>query len=166
MTGVFFSVPRYDWCTPLSHPSSSMLVNHGPSQQSSKEEYKPWKWGGAAWYHTYKDLVSCYQRGSPYQDPAGNQTTWRPPDHHKEKQTAVVWSCLPLIRSGQSHIVKHHERGKKTRQREEEMGRHHQGMDKPGVWQVPEGSGEQGKMSEETGFEIICGAPMTLMVKG
>ena len=27
----------------LSHPSSCMLVNHGPSQQSSKEEYKPWK---------------------------------------------------------------------------------------------------------------------------
>ena len=25
----------------LSHPSSCMLVNHGPSQQSSKEEYKP-----------------------------------------------------------------------------------------------------------------------------
>ena len=28
---------------PLSHPSSCMLVNHGPSQQSSKEEYKPCK---------------------------------------------------------------------------------------------------------------------------
>ena len=28
---------------PVSHPSSCMLVNHGPSQQSSKEEYKPWK---------------------------------------------------------------------------------------------------------------------------
>ena len=27
----------------LPHPSSCMLVNHGPSQQSSKEEYKPWK---------------------------------------------------------------------------------------------------------------------------
>ena len=26
-----------------SQPSSCMLVNHGPSQQSSKEEYKPWK---------------------------------------------------------------------------------------------------------------------------
>ena len=26
-----------------SHPSYCMLVNHGPSQQSSKEEYKPWK---------------------------------------------------------------------------------------------------------------------------
>ena len=30
-------------CAPLSHPSSCMLVNHGPSQQSSKEGYKPWK---------------------------------------------------------------------------------------------------------------------------
>ena len=26
----------------LVHPSSCKLVNHGPSQQSSKEEYKPW----------------------------------------------------------------------------------------------------------------------------
>ena len=35
---------------------------------------------------------------------------------------------------------------------------------RPGVRQVPEGSGEQGKM-DETGCEIICGAPTTLMVK-
>ena len=27
----------------MPHPSSRMLVKHGPSQQSSKEEYKPWK---------------------------------------------------------------------------------------------------------------------------
>ena len=38
-------------------------------------------------------------------------------------------------------------------------------MDRPGVRQVPEGSGEQGKM-EETGCEIICSAPTTLAVKG
>ena len=38
-------------------------------------------------------------------------------------------------------------------------------MDRPGVRQVPEGSGEQGKM-EKTGCEIICGAPTTLTVKG
>ena len=45
-------------------------------------------------------------------------------------------------------------------------GRQHQGMDMPGVRQVPEGSGEQGKM-EETGCEIIRGAPaITLAVKG
>ena len=55
--------------------------------------------------------------------------------------------------------------GKKTRQTEEEMERQPQGMDRPGVLQVPEGSGEQGKM-EETDCEIFCGAPMTLMVKG
>ena len=41
----------------------------------------------------------------------------------------------------------------------------HQGMDRPGVHQVPEGSGEQGKM-EETGRKIICGAPVALAVKG
>ena len=39
------------------------------------------------------------------------------------------------------------------------------GMDRPGVQQVPEGSGGQGKM-EETDCEIICGAPTTLVGKG
>ena len=48
---------------------------------------------------------------------------------------------------------------------EEEVGRQHQGTDRPGVGQVPEGSGEQGKM-EETGCELICGAPTTLAVQG
>ena len=38
--------------------------------------------------------------------------------------------------------------GKKTRQREKEVGRQHQGMDRPGVRQVQEGSGEQGKLEE------------------
>ena len=80
-------------------------------------------------------------------------------------QTAVVWSCFPFIRSGQNHLARHSERGKKTRQTEEEVGRQHQGMDRPGVRQVPEGSGEQGKM-EESGCKIICGAPTTLAVKG
>ena len=85
----------------------------------------------------------CYQRRSPCQDPAGNWTTQRPPDDRKETQTVVVWSCFPFIRSGQNHLARHSERGKKTRQTEEEVGRQHQGMDRPGVQQVPEGSGEQ-----------------------
>ena len=54
---------------------------------------------------------------------------------------------------------------KKTKRTKEEVGRQHQGMDRPGVQQVPEGSGEQGKM-EKTGCKIICGAPTTLTVKG
>ena len=69
-----------------------------------------------------------------------------------------------FIRSGQNHFARHGERGKKTRQTEEEVGREHQGMDRP-VRQVPEGSGEQGKM-EKTGCKIICGAPTTLAAKG
>ena len=38
-------------------------------------------------------------------------------------------------------------------------------MDRLGVRQVQEGSGEQGKM-EKTGCRIVCGAPTTLAVKG
>ena len=106
----------------------------------------------------------CYQRGSPRQDPAGNRTTRRPLDNCTETQTAVVWSCLPFISSGQNHLARHSERGKKTRQTEEKVGRQHQGMNRPGVRQVLEGSGEQKKM-EETWFENICGAPTTLEVR-
>ena len=47
--------------------------------------------------------------------------------------------------------------GEKTRQ--------HQEMDRPGVREVPEGRGEQGKM-EETGCDVICGAPTTNADKG
>ena len=45
------------------------------------------------------------------------------------------------------------------------MGRQHQGMYRPGVRHVPEGSGEQGEM-EETGCKIIRGAQTTFAVKG
>ena len=96
----------------------------------------------------YKDLVTNEEVRAKIQQAIG--PTRRPPDHRKETQTPVVWSCLPLIRSGQNHLSRHSERGKKTRQTEEEVGRQHQGMDRPGVRQVPEGSGEQGKM-EKTG---------------
>ena len=107
----------------------------------------------------------CCQRGSPCQNPAGNRATRRPPDHGKETKIAVVCSCLLLIGSGQNHLAGHSKRGMNTRQSEEEVGRQHQGMDRPRVRQVPEGSGEQGKM-EETGCEIICGALTTLAVEG
>ena len=110
--------------------------------------------------YTHHIRRKCYQRESPYQDPAGNRTTRRPPDHSKEMQTAVVWSCLLFIRSGQNHLARHNEMGNKTRQTEENVGRQHQRMDRPGVCQVPVG-GKNG----ETGCEIICGAPTHLAVK-
>ena len=88
----------------------------------------------------------CYQRGSLRQDPAGNWTTRKPPDHRKETQTAVVWSCFPFIRSGQNHLARHSERGKKTRRTKKEVGRQDQGMDRPGVRQVPGGRGKWRKL--------------------
>ena len=81
------------------------------------------------------------------------------------KRRKLQWHGLPFIMSGQNHLARHSERGKKTRQTEEEVERQHQGMDRPGVCQVPEGSREQGKM-EKTGCKIICGAPTTLAVEG
>ena len=86
-----------------------------------------------------------YQRGRPCQDPAGTRTTRRP-GHRKETQTAVVWTCIPVIRSGQNHLARHSERGKKTRQTEKDVKRQHQGLDKPRVLQVPDNSAEQRKM--------------------
>ena len=55
----------------------------------------------------------CYQRGSPSQDPAGNWATRRPPHDRKEAQSAVIWSCLPFIRSGQNHLARPSERGRR-----------------------------------------------------
>ena len=55
-------------------------------------------------------------------------------------------------------------KGGRRQDRQRKLGRRHLGMDKPRVRQIPEGSGEQGKM-EKTGCEIICGSPTTLVVK-
>ena len=54
-----------------------------------------------------------YQRGSLCQDSAGTRTTRRPSDYHNERQTEVVWTCLPFIRSGQNRLARQSERGKK-----------------------------------------------------
>ena len=73
------------------------------------------------------------------------------------------FGCLLKKRKKKSGY--HRERGKKTRWTQEEVGRQHQGMDRPGVRQVQEGNEEQGKM-EKTGCKVICGVPTTLAVKG
>ena len=43
------------------------------------------------------------------------------------KRRKLQWHGLPFIMSGQNHLARHSERGKKTRQTEEEVGRQHQG---------------------------------------
>ena len=140
-----------------------MLVNHGPSQQSSKEEYKPME------MRCYRKIlhISCKDHVTNEEVRAKIQQAIGP---HEDlpivKRRKLQWfSCFPFIRSDQNYLARHIETGKKTRQTEEEAGRQHQRMDRPGVRQVPEGSGEQGKR-EETGCESICGVPRTLAVKG
>ena len=39
-------------------------------------------------------------------------------------RSAVVWSCFPFIRSGQNHLARHSERGKKARRTKKEVGTH------------------------------------------
>ena len=79
--------------------------------------------------------------------------------------TSIQFSFAFCVRSGKKHFPRHSEKGKKTGQTEKEVGRQHHRMDRSGVCQVPEASGEENKMGE-TGFEVLCGAPTTPMVKG
>ena len=145
---VFLNCAVSRWCNHLAN-----LNQHGEASQ---------EWGivqeGAVFtvtvsntviilFNAYKSLEAllqdtmhliqrpCYQLGSPCQDPAGNRTTLRPPDHGKETQTAVVLSCLPFIRCGQNHLAGHSEREKKTRLTEEEVGRQHH-------WSLPSPRGQ------------------------
>ena len=56
--------------------------------------------------------------------------------------SAVVWSCLPFIGSGQNHPARHSERGggEKTRQTEEEVGRQYQ--ENGQAWSSPSHRGQ------------------------
>ena len=152
----FSQLQDMHWCAPLSHHLLVCLWVMDPHSRAPK---KNTSYGNEVRPQDTTHLIQrpCYQQRSPCQDPTGNWTTQRP-DNRKETQTVVVWSCFPFIRSGQNHLARHSERGKKTRQTEEEVWRQHQGMGRPGVWQVPEGSGD--------GCKIIRGAPTTLAVKG
>ena len=95
---------------------------------------------------SYKDHVTnegvhakIQQAIGPHEDPL---TIVKRRKLHSGMVMFSVHQALP------NHLARHSERRKKTRQTEEGMGRQHQGIDRPGVRQVPEGSGEQRKMEE------------------
>ena len=66
----------------------------------------------------------------------------RQSDHTKTSWPS--WRDANCSGSGQDYLARQSERGKKTRRTKEDVGRH-QGVDRPGVRQVPEGSSEQEK---------------------
>ena len=88
-------------------------------------------------------------------------------DHRKEVQTAVVWICLPFIRSGQNLLARRSERGeegkaKTERKRREDNIREWTGLE----FAKSQRAVENREKLKETGCEIIRGAPMTLAFKG
>ena len=106
-----------------------------------------------------------------YKDHVFNEIQWATGPHedlltiakrHKLTQYGHVSRSSGLAKTILQGIVKG---GKKTSQMEKEVGKQYEGMDRPGVYQVPEGSGEQRKI-EETGCGVICGALTTPAVRG
>ena len=94
----------------------------------------------------------------------GHFSNCRSGDNSKRSTSLWGYKFSVLLYTCKIVVARHGERGKKRRKTEKEVGRQHQEMDRPGVRQVPKGSGEQGKM-EEISFEIICSAQTTLAVK-
>ena len=115
---------------------------------------------------SYKDHVTNEEVHAKIEQAIGPHED--PPNQRKETQTAVILTCLLFISSGQNHLARHSERGEKTKQTEEEVGRRGRGWKTTSgyrqAWSSPS-SGEQGKV-EETGCELICGDRTTLAVKG
>ena len=79
----------------------------------------------------------------------------------KLQQYSDVFRSSGLVKT----ILQGTMKGERRQGRREVVGRQHKGMERPGVRQAPDDSGEQGQM-EETGCEINSGAPTTLAVKG
>ena len=73
-----------------------MLVNHGPSQQSSKEEYKPWKWSATTRYYASHTKTMLPTRKAFAKIQQVNGPHVRSPGHRKETQAAVVAGLVNL----------------------------------------------------------------------
>ena len=84
-------------------------------------------------------------------------------NRRKLKWYGHVFRSSDLARTILKGTVKGGRRQGRQRKRWENNIREWTGL--AGVCLVPEGSGEQRKM-EQTGCEVICGAPTTLVVKG
>ena len=78
----------------------------------------------------------------------------------------MVWSCPPFIKSGQNHLARLSEMRKKTRQTEEEVGRKKNGEWRGLRFAKSQRAVQNREKKEETGFEIISGAPTIFAVKG
>ena len=95
---------------------------------------------------SYKDHVTNEEVRAKIQQAIGPHEDT--PTIVKETQTAVVWSCLPFIRSGQNQLAGHSEKGKKTRRTKEEMGRQASGNGQAWSSTCPRGQWRTGEKRE------------------
>ena len=106
-----------------------------------------------------------YQRASPCQDPAGNRTTRRPPDHRKERRKlqwyGPVSRSIGMAKTILQGTVKGGRRRGRQRRRWENNIREWTDLELAKFQRAV----ENGQM-EETCCEIICGAPKTLAARG
>ena len=94
---------------------------------------EPWKWGATARYYTSHTKTMLPMRKSVPRSRRQldyTKTSWR--SWRDANCSGMV--MFPVHQVWPNHLARHSERGKKTRQTEEEVGRQHQGMDRPGVW--------------------------------
>ena len=76
----------------------------------------------------------------------------------------MVWARLTNIRPDKYHPARHRQGSKKTRKTEEEVGGHHQKVDRPFLLRDTKGGKRQAEV-ETTGYKVIGGAPTKLRVK-
>ena len=122
----------------MPHPSSCMLVNHEPSLQSCKEEIQ------AMEMRCYRKIlrISYKDRVTNEEVRAKIQQAIRPQkDLTIVKRRELKWYGHVSRSSGLARtILQGTVKGRRRHGTQEEVGRQHQGMDRPGVRQVPEGS--------------------------
>ena len=135
-----------------------MLVNHGPSQQSSKEEYKPWKLGSTARYKdhvTNKEVLAKIQQAIRTHEDLLTIAKRR-----KLKWYGHVCRSSGLAKTISQGTVTGRRRLGRLKKRREDNIKKWAGLEFAKSQRAVEKSGEQRKM-EETGHEVICGAPTT-----
>ena len=146
----------------LSHSLSCMLVNHGLSQQSCREEYEPWKWGATARYYTSHTKTMLPTR--KYVPRSSRQLS------HEDLLTIIKpnWSGMdmsPVHQVWSKPSCKAQWKGE-----EDEADRRSSGettSENRQAWSLlsPRGA-EENRKTKETGCGVICGAPTTIAVKG
>ena len=120
-------------------------MNHGLSQQNGKKKKKKERKSHVIEVlpqdtaHLIKDHVTNEEVFAKIQQTIGLHEDLTIANSSKLKGCGHVSCSLGLAKT----ILQGSDRGKKTGKTEEEMGRQHQGRDRPGVRQIAKDSGEQ-----------------------